>query len=98
MKLLKMNRWVAALVLVGLLNGTVIVHAEEDYVDEEETTEDAVSDQEEAPRTLKPIRKNSQKLIKKKNAPRKFFSDDSPRTDAGIFHVAFALGGSVYIE
>ncbi|NDC25597.1 MAG: hypothetical protein EB078_11220, partial [Proteobacteria bacterium] len=34
----------------------------------------------------------------KKKEPRKFFSDNSPRSDAGIFHVAFALGGNFYIE
>ncbi len=35
---------------------------------------------------------------KPKKAPRKYFNDDSPRTDAGVFHVGFAAGGNFYIE
>ena len=33
-----------------------------------------------------------------KPSNRKYFTDDSPRTDAGVFHVGFAAGGNFYIE
>jgi hypothetical protein len=88
-----MNGWLTSLVLIGLLTTGIVARAEEDY-SEDETTEESVSDAEEAPRILKPVNKKS----KPKPKPRKYFSDDTPRTDAGIFHVAFALGGNVYIE
>jgi hypothetical protein len=35
---------------------------------------------------------------KTKKGNRKYFTDDSPRTDAGVFHVGFAGGGNFYIE
>ncbi len=35
---------------------------------------------------------------KKKLQKRKYFTDDSPRTDAGVFHVAATFGGNMYIE
>jgi hypothetical protein len=35
---------------------------------------------------------------KVKKGNRKYFTDDSPRTDAGVFHVGFAAGGNFYIE
>lgn len=31
-------------------------------------------------------------------APRHYFTDQTPRTDAGIFHVGFAVGGNFYME
>lgn len=95
----KINGWLTLLLLVGFLNSSTMAYAEEDYVDEEEMAEETVAE-EEAPQVLKPARKKSKELPQKKSKaqPRKFFSDNSPRTDAGIFHVAFALGGNVYIE
>jgi len=87
----KMHGWLTSFILVGFLITGTIARAEEDYL-EDETTEDSVVDAQEAPRVLKPVQKKS------KPKPRKYFSDDTPRTDAGIFHVAFALGGNVYIE
>ncbi|NBX76833.1 MAG: hypothetical protein EBQ92_09780 [Proteobacteria bacterium] len=93
MGLFKMNGWLITLVVCGFLTAGTVARAEEDYT-EDETTEESLSDEEEAPRILKPVPKKS----KPKPKPRKYFSDDTPRIDAGIFHVAFALGGNVYIE
>ncbi|NBT58869.1 hypothetical protein EBT16_08815 [bacterium] len=99
MRTLNTNRWALILLFLAIVCTTVPVHAEEDY-DEEETSEESVSDSDESSPVLKPARKKNQQSLKKKSkpSPRKFFSDDSPRTDAGIFHVAFALGGNIYIE
>ncbi len=50
----------------------------------------------EAPAKAQPARK-----FRKRNEPvekRKYFTDDSPRSDAGVFHVGFAGGGNFYIE
>lgn len=70
------------------------LRAEDDYEEdsyEEETVE------EEVPK-LKPVSPKSKSAPPSKAKSRKYFTDDTPRSDAGIFHVGFALGGNVYIE
>jgi|LakMenEpi03Aug12_release.lakeMendotaPanAssembly.Ray.scaffolds.fasta_scaffold133850_3 hypothetical protein len=71
-----------------------LAKAEEDY--EEETVEEEVVQEQETPKA-KPAPVKLKPVPKKKEA-RKYFTDNSPRSDAGIFHVAFALGGNVYVE
>lgn len=95
----QLKNWAIIFILLGIFNANFTAYAEEDY-DEEDTSEESISDSEETPKVLKPARKKPRESSRKtpKPAPRKFFSDDTPRTDAGIFHVAFALGGNVYIE
>jgi hypothetical protein len=55
--------------------------------------DDTPADTEEAPPP--PIHS---KAAKKSTDNRHYFSDNTPRTDAGIFHVGFAVGGNFYIE
>lgn len=63
--------------------------AEEDYEDEETIIEES----EIVPRPSTPTRRPKRVLTK-----RKYFTDTSPRSDAGIFHVGFAVGGNIYME
>lgn len=76
-----------------------LVKAEEDYEEDETTLEEVQEDEEEVtkPRLKKGAKKTKPAPITPRK-PRKYFSDQSPRTDAGIFHVGFALGGNFYIE
>lgn len=83
-------------ILMGLVSPTLL--AEEDYVEDTYQEDSATPvDDELAPTKLKPAKKKSKPTPAKKE-PRKYFSDSSPRSDAGIFHVAFALGGNIYVE
>lgn len=83
-------------ILMGLVSPTLL--AEEDYVEDTYQEDSATPvDDEPAPTKLKPAKKKSKPTPAKKE-PRKYFSDSSPRSDAGIFHVAFALGGNIYVE
>jgi len=79
------------------MNFTHPLRAEEDY-EEDETIVEEVEEEEETPkvRLKKPQPKKALKPAPKKT--RKYFSDQSPRSDAGIFHVGFALGGNFYVE
>lgn len=81
------------LVFHFLLMSTCILSfswAEEDFEEYEEETVIEES---------RPVDSNRKALREKPNIKkRKYFSDTSPRSDAGIFHVGFALGGNVYIE
>jgi len=83
-----MRPFLSFFVLVSFLLGAAQTWAEEDY-EEDSSIEESPSVEVLTPRSSSP-----KKAIKK----RKYFSDSSPRTDAGIFHVGFALGGNVYIE
>lgn len=65
------------------------LRAEEDYEEEESYIEER--------ETVAPP-PTQRKRARKSLARRKYFTDTSPRSDAGIFHVGFALGGNVYIE
>ena len=71
------------------------VWAEDDM---EEDSYEEETEAEELPK-LKPVspKKKSSSAVNKSKT-RKYFTDDTPRSDAGIFHVGFALGGNVYIE
>ncbi len=56
----------------------------------EETEKPAADKPSTDPKPAKPKRRSLQK--------RKYFTDQSPRTDAGVFHVAATFGGNFYIE
>lgn len=73
--------------------------AEEDYEEDEKKVEEVQEDEEEIvkPRLKKNSKKEKSNSLTTKQS-RKYFSDQSPRSDAGIFHVGFALGGNFYIE
>lgn len=51
----------------------------------------------EAP-VLRPKQRVDDTTLRAKNPDRKYFIPDTNRVDAGVFHVAFALGGNFYIE
>jgi len=82
-----MRRLLILLFLFSLVFPTSWLCAEEDY--EEDTVIEEADSLEPPPSPLR-----NKKSIKK----RKYFTDQSPRSDAGIFHVGFAVGGNVYIE
>jgi hypothetical protein len=63
----------------------------EDEEDDSYLTEDSKAKAEpDQPQPAKPKKKSLQK--------RKYFTDNSPRQDAGVFHVAATVGGNFYIE
>lgn len=94
MRQLGFKHWLLFFGAILFFSFSLPLLAEEDI--EEDTYEEET--EEEAPR-LKPVSpKNKSTSPTSKPKPRKYFSDNSPRSDAGIFHVGFALGGNLYIE
>lgn len=65
------------------------VLAEEDYTEDEVLEEETVQP---------PPAKAAQPKPKKNSQKRKFVTDHPERSDAGIFHVGFAVGGNFYME
>jgi hypothetical protein len=80
--------------LLVVMLATSVSHAE--YEADDVGTDDKTSQQvpPEAP-LLKPKKEGVSDTPKEE---RKYFVSDPSRVDAGIFHVAFALGGNFYIE
>jgi hypothetical protein len=64
---------------------------------EEEEDEGYISE-EEKPASATPAEPEAKPKKKKASGKRKYFTDNSPRSDAGVFHVAATVGGNFYIE
>jgi hypothetical protein len=74
-------------IMIALLGASTPLRAEDD-----EASEEAVEEVEQ-PRPAAPVKKKAK--TKKKRA---YHIEDIERTDAGVFHVAFAAGGNFYVE
>ncbi len=74
---------------------------EDPYADKDSAATEKSQNQEVAPtgemRGSKPARP-ARKSSRTKPDGRKYFTDQTPRSDAGVFHVGFAFGGNFYIE
>lgn len=81
-------RWLAVFTLVFALVGFTPTTARAED-DDSSDTEEAESPP--PPQPARPRRKV-------KPSDRHYFTDQTPRTDAGIFHVGFAVGGNFYLE
>ncbi len=70
---------------------------------QEESDEEYLSSQEETKTEIKevPVKTPPQAkeaAIQKKQTRRKYFTDNTPRVDSGIFYIGIAAGGNFYIE
>jgi hypothetical protein len=81
---------VLALLAGQTLSKTALAEDEDEGYLTEESKEPAKESGSSQPQPAKPKKRSLQK--------RKYFTDQSPRTDAGVFHVAATLGGNFYIE
>jgi hypothetical protein len=77
------TRFLIPVLLASLILLSLPCHAEES---------DSLSDE------PAPTEKNRSRSKKTYGDKRKYFHDEAPRSDAGVFHVAFAAGGNFYIE
>lgn len=73
-----------------------------DYLEEDPYTDKAPQAVEPAPSSPRPSTNarpaQPSTTSRVRSDKRKYFTDDAPRSDAGVFHVGFAAGGNFYIE
>lgn len=86
--------------LLSLFLSPSLVFAESsDYLEEDpyaERTSPAPAEPVQNAPSAKPAQPST--TSRTRSEKRKYFTDTSPRTDAGVFHVGFAGGGNFYIE
>ncbi len=85
---------------LSLLTPSVAFAESSDYLEEDPYSDPQGKKKEETrnPPPQQPAEGAKAQSSRTKPGNRKFFTDDSPRTDAGVFHVGFAFGGNFYFE
>jgi hypothetical protein len=102
--MLNFRRAICVLFISGLCFSSPELRAEtSDYLEEDPYSQKSPSETPEAaqsPSRAQPARPTRQSSggNRTRGEKRKYFTDDSPRSDAGVFHVGFAAGGNFYIE
>lgn len=93
-----LKKWIPLIMVFLMLTSTIPLRAEEDEEEYEETptveqSQDRAQDRETSPQ----LKTKKKKMIRKKKK-NYYYIEDTDRTDAGVFHAAFALGGNFYVE